>query len=100
VEGKRIFFQFGRSNPALNGRRYELRCGNDTVPLDSLDTRCASGKNIQLAFSEYQAGNSVLAARPSTLMYVGTADCNIDCPGCNQNEVRRTGSGHRPEDDL
>jgi radical SAM protein with 4Fe4S-binding SPASM domain len=82
------------SNPAANGRRYELRCGDDLVRLDCIDMSHRSGQNLARAFDEYRRGAEILQARPGKITFIESSDCNIDCPSCSQNEVRRTGIRH------
>jgi radical SAM protein with 4Fe4S-binding SPASM domain len=85
------------SNPACNGRRYELRRGDDTAVLATVELDSASGRNIATAYAEYQRGETTLSARPSKMTFIETSDCNIDCPACSQNEVRLMKVQHRPE---
>lgn len=84
------------SHPAANGRCYELRCGDDRTALDRVDLTHPSGQNLSLAHAEYQRGAEVLEARPGKITFIESSDCNIDCPSCSQNEVRRTGIRHLP----
>lgn len=85
-----------QSNPASNGRSYVLRCGKDSVRIASMDMEHPSGRNTELAHEEYLRGSTKLEANPGKLTFIETADCNIDCPSCSQNEVRRTGIRHLP----
>ncbi|MBL9079460.1 MAG: SPASM domain-containing protein [Planctomycetes bacterium] len=84
------------SDPAANGRRYELRRGDDRVALDRVDLSHASGRNLVRAHEEYQRGAEVMTASPGKITFIESSDCNIDCPSCSQNEVRRTGIRHLP----
>jgi radical SAM protein with 4Fe4S-binding SPASM domain len=85
------------SNPACNGRRYELRCGDDAAVIASLDLTSASAHNLVAGYDEYRNGATTLSARPSKITFIETSDCNIDCPACSQNEVRLMRVQHRPE---
>lgn len=80
-----------------NGRRYELRSGEATTGLGSLDRDSDSGRNLLAAYDEYLAGKVEMDAKPSMISLISTADCNIDCPACSQNTVRLTRVQHRPE---
>lgn len=85
------------SDPMSNGRRYELKCGEMTLPLGGLVEDSASGENLKKANEEFNEGAAKLEAEPSMISYISTADCNIDCPACSQNMVRVTKVQHRPE---
>jgi len=85
------------SDPAYNGRFYELKCGDLTARLDCVVAESESGRNLLTAYREFQAGQAVLEAKPSMLSFISTADCNIDCPGCSQNMVRVAKVQHRRE---
>ena len=84
------------SDPASNGRRYELLAGDVRHVLSALAPDSPSGANILQAQAEYERGAEVMTARPTMLSFISTADCNIDCPACSQNTVRRVGVQHRP----
>lgn len=83
------------SDPAVNGRRYEVERGGVRCTLGTLRRDCESGRNLLAAFEEYKAGAEVLASRPTMVSYIASADCNIDCPACSQNAVRRVDVRHR-----
>jgi radical SAM protein with 4Fe4S-binding SPASM domain len=85
------------SNPACNGRRYELSCGDDTCVIATVELDSVSGRNLVTSHAEYQRGASTVSARPSKITFIETSDCNIDCPGCSQNEVRLMRVQHRPQ---
>lgn len=85
------------SNPATNSRRYELACEGDRIAIHTLTEGSAASQNAHTAFSEYEAGSTVLQATPQKLSFIETSDCNIDCPACSQNEVRLLRVSHRPE---
>jgi len=83
------------SDPAVNGRAYEVARGAARCTLGSLRRDSDSGRNLLAAFDEYKAGAEVMAARPTMLSLIASADCNIDCPACSQNAVRRVDVRHR-----
>jgi radical SAM protein with 4Fe4S-binding SPASM domain len=85
------------SNPARNGHRYELRCGEDSASMANVDKNSDSARNIEIAYEEFCAGATTLAAQPSKITFIETSDCNIDCPACSQNEVRLNHIRHRPQ---
>jgi len=85
------------SDPASNGRSYTLRNKQSEVVLAYFDASSRSGKNLLKAYSEYLEGAAQLAAAPSMISFISTADCNIDCPGCSQNLVRYAKVQHRHE---
>jgi MoaA/NifB/PqqE/SkfB family radical SAM enzyme len=85
------------SNPARNGRCYELRCGEDHASIANVEMNSASARNLETAYDEFCAGATTLAAHPSKISFIETSDCNIDCPSCSQNEVRLNRIRHRPQ---
>jgi MoaA/NifB/PqqE/SkfB family radical SAM enzyme len=91
------FSSFDNADPIASGRRYELVCGEIRSAIDGLVADSQSGRNLKLAYSEYEAGKSRISAQPSMISLISTADCNIDCPGCSQNIVRVSKVQHRPE---
>ncbi len=96
VWGRNLYFSSSDgSDPVTNGRRYELRCGDLAAPLAGLAREAPSGRNLLTAYDEYRRGATELTARPSMLSFIGTADCNIDCPACSQNTVRLLRVQHR-----
>ncbi|BCA54215.1 hypothetical protein W02_13550 [Nitrospira sp. KM1] len=98
VWGRYLYFSTSdNSNPAMNGRRYELRAAEITVTLHGLVSDSASGRNLLQAYKDYRAGEEQMAAKPSMISLISTADCNIDCPACSQNTVRLMRVQHRPE---
>ena len=96
-KGWLYFSTSDNSDPAHNGRRYELRCGETVKLLGSLEKDSLSGTNLLNAYDEYQAGIVEMSAKPSMISLISTADCNIDCPGCSQNTVRLANVQHRQE---
>lgn len=89
------------SSPRLNGRTYELVCGEVRRPLASgLQPNSDSGRNLIQAHEEYSAGAETMAAKPSLISFIATSDCNIDCPSCSQNLVRLLRVQHRGETEL
>jgi len=85
------------TNPANNNRRYQARLQDDSIVLGEIEAGSHSAKNTVLAHTEYCAGSQIMAARPCRITFIETSDCNIDCPACNQNEVRLLSIRHRPE---
>jgi MoaA/NifB/PqqE/SkfB family radical SAM enzyme len=85
------------SSPARNGRRYELRCGDDCASIANVEMNSDSARNIEIAYEEFCAGATTLVAQPSKITFIETSDCNIDCPACSQNEVRLNRIRHRPQ---
>ena len=85
------------SNPARNGRFYELRCGEDCASIANVEKNSDSARNIEIAYEEFCAGATTLAAQPSKITFIETSDCNIDCPACSQNDVRLNRIRHRPQ---
>ena len=83
-------------DPTCNGRRYELVAGERIFPVATLAAGTPSGRNLLLARDEHARGAEVMAAKPSMISFIGSADCNIDCPACSQNTVRRVKVQHRP----
>ncbi len=101
VWGKTLYFSTtDGSDPVTNGRHYELRWRDHRVLLATLERDSTSGRNLLLAFEEYRAGRSEVASRPSMISFIGTADCNIDCPACSQNTVRSAKVQHRAETEV
>jgi hypothetical protein len=42
------------SNPSSNGRRYELRCGDDRATVAGMEPDSVSARNVALAYDEYR----------------------------------------------
>jgi len=98
VWGDTLYFSTGdNSDPERNGRRYELRLGERICTISALSPQSRSGANLLVAREEYERGAEVMQARPGMISFISTADCNIDCPACSQNTVRRVKVQHRPE---
>lgn len=90
---KRGYVYFSTSDnedPILTSRRYELRVGNQAfcIPAAGYDPKAKSGKNLRDAYSEYMSGDISMQAKPQSVGYASSADCNIDCSYCSQNEYR------------
>lgn len=85
------------SDPALNGRFYELKCGDLLCRLDCVVADSESGRNLMQAYTEMHEGVVKMTAKPTMISLISTADCNIDCPSCSQNIVRVTKVQHRKE---
>jgi len=101
VWGKSLYFSTpDGSDPVTNGRRYELRWRDHRVSLATLERDSPSGRNLLLAFDEFRAGRSEVSSKPSMISFIGTADCNIDCPACSQNTVRSAKVQHRAETEV
>lgn len=84
------------SDPLRNGRRYELALGEHLIVLSALSPDTTSGRNVLQARDEHERGVEVMTAKPTMISFISTSDCNIDCPACSQNTVRRTKVQHRP----
>lgn len=98
VWGQHLYFSASdNSDPFDNGRRYELIFPNGRMELPRDVAESPSGQNIRKAREEYINGVTVMSARPTMISLISTADCNIDCPGCSQNIVRRVRVQHRVE---
>jgi radical SAM protein with 4Fe4S-binding SPASM domain len=96
--GDTLYFSTSdNSDPARNGRRYELSNARGRVTLQGLDADSPSGRNILQSHEEYKAGAELMSAKPTMISLISTADCNIDCPGCSQNLVRLVRVQHRKE---
>lgn len=85
------------SDPRTNGREYTLQLDDLVVRLFSFVPDSHSGENLLKAKQDYEAGVTTMAAKPTMISLISTADCNIDCPGCSQNMVRVTRVQHRKE---
>jgi len=85
------------SDPSTNGRRYELRVGEDSIVMPKLDRNVESGRNLVLARQEWLEGRTILSAKPTKIGFLERPDCNIDCPACIQNPLRKRRVSHRPE---
>lgn len=83
-------------SPSENGRRYSVRCREDEVSIAEFSPGSASGENLRQAFRDYLSGESVVGGAPTRIGIIESADCNIDCPHCSQNEVRLAGVRQRP----
>jgi radical SAM protein with 4Fe4S-binding SPASM domain len=98
VWGRVLYFSSSdNSDPSESGRVYELRCGEARMELKGLVQDCASGANLVKAKKEHAAGAEIMTAKPTMISLISTADCNIDCPGCSQNNVRLVRVQHRAE---
>lgn len=98
VWGHSLYFSSSdNSDPSKTGKVYELSLPAGRVKLRGLVIDSVSGKNIREAKDEYEAGVSVMSARPTMISLISTADCNIDCPNCSQNMVRAAHIQHRSE---
>jgi MoaA/NifB/PqqE/SkfB family radical SAM enzyme len=94
--GNTLYFSStDNSDARTNGRDYELRCGPHSYRLANFKPETTSGRNMALAHEEYEAGATVMQAKPTMISFVATADCNIDCPACSQNTVRLLKVQHR-----
>lgn len=98
VWGEQLYLSTSdNSDPRTNGRTYTLRRGATRWEMLRMVEDSTSGRNIKLAYQEYTERKVELAAKPSMLTFISTADCNIDCGFCSQNKVRKLNIRHRPE---
>jgi radical SAM protein with 4Fe4S-binding SPASM domain len=98
VWGRSVYFSTSDGgDPVTNGRRYELRWRDLSAVLATLDRDAPSGRNLLEALDDFRAGRQRVTSRPSMISFIGTADCNIDCPACSQNTVRLAKVQHRAE---
>ena len=91
ISGNVVYFSTSDgSDPIVNGRHIELRTGNLVLPIPAFgfDHAAPSALNMKTAYKAYHNGEKNVPARPSLLGFASSADCNIDCGYCSQNQFR------------